>query len=97
MRQRRFDTGSLSISSISLSFELDDQGQPIGVTIYQQKEANKVIEEFMLLANMSVAHKLHQTYPQEALLRQHGPPKDKALVSFFNYNYTHIYSLLLFY
>ncbi|KAI8886177.1 RNB-domain-containing protein [Backusella circina FSU 941] len=82
MRQRRFDTGSLSINSISLSFQLDEEGKPIGVSIYQQKEANKVIEEFMLLANMSVAHKLHQVYPEEALLRQHGPPKEKALNKF---------------
>lgn len=45
----------------------------------------RLVEEFMLLANMAVAHKTYKTYPKKALLRRHPPPKSKMmedLVSF---------------
>lgn len=81
MRQRRFDSGALSINSIRLSFKLNELGEPCDVAIYEQKDANRLIEEFMLCANMSVAKKISQHYPKEALLRQHSPPHEKSLVS----------------
>lgn len=46
---------------------------------------HRLVEEFMLLANMAVAHKTYKTYPKKALLRRHPPPKSKMmedLVSF---------------
>jgi protein SSD1 len=46
------------------------------------KEANKLIEEFMLLANMSVAKKIVVAFPEVALLRQHSPPKEKTILEF---------------
>lgn len=39
----------------------------------------RLVEEFMLLANMAVAHKTHKTFPQKALLRRHPPPKSKMM------------------
>jgi protein SSD1 len=81
MRERRFSNGALSINSIRLSFKLNDLGEPCGVSIYEQKDANRLIEEFMLCANMSVAQKISSHYPNEALLRQHSPPHEKSLVS----------------
>jgi protein SSD1 len=84
MRQRRFANGALSINSIRLSFKLNDLGEPCGVSIYEQKDANRLIEEFMLCANMSVAEKISNHYPNEALLRQHSPPLEKSLVSQFD-------------
>lgn len=83
MRGRRFANGALSINSIRLSFKLNDLGEPCEVSIYEQKEANRLIEEFMLCANMSVAKKICQHYPDEALLRQHASPHERSLVSFF--------------
>lgn len=81
MRERRFANGALSINSIRLSFKLNDIGEPCEVSIYEQKDANRLIEEFMLRANMSVAEKIREHYPNEALLRQHSPPHEKSLVS----------------
>lgn len=80
MRDRRFSNGALSINSIRLSFKLNDLGEPCDIAIYEQKDANRLIEEFMLCANMSVAQKISKHYPNEALLRQHAPPHEKSLV-----------------
>ncbi|KAI9249337.1 hypothetical protein EDC94DRAFT_527806 [Helicostylum pulchrum] len=82
MRGRRFANGALSINSIRLSFKLNDLGEPCEVSIYEQKEANRLIEEFMLCANMSVAKKICQHYPDEALLRQHASPHERSLNEF---------------
>ncbi|KAI7906919.1 uncharacterized protein BX663DRAFT_426539 [Cokeromyces recurvatus] len=82
MRQRRFANGALSMNSIRLSFELNELGEPCNVSIYEQKDANRLIEEFMLCANMSVAQKISKHYPNEALLRQHSPPHEKTLNEF---------------
>lgn len=82
MRERRFANGALSINSIRLSFKLNELGEPCGVSIYEQKDANRLIEEFMLCANMSVAQKISQHFPNETLLRQHAPPHERTLVSF---------------
>lgn len=82
MRKRRFESGALSISSIRLSVKLDDSGEPESVYIYELKEANRLIEEFMLRANMSVAEKISRHYPDEALLRRHAPPIERRLEEF---------------
>lgn len=44
----------------------------------------RLVEEFMLLANMAVAHKTHKTFPQKALLRRHPPPKSKMMEDLVN-------------
>ncbi|XP_030772748.1 DIS3-like exonuclease 2 [Rhinopithecus roxellana] len=38
-----------------------------------------LVEEFMLLANMAVAHKIHRAFPEQALLRRHPPPQTRML------------------
>ncbi|KAI9013738.1 hypothetical protein CLU79DRAFT_871287 [Phycomyces nitens] len=82
MRSRRFENGALSMNSIRLSFNLDENGDPIGVWIYEIKESNRLIEEFMLRANMSVAEKISETYPEQALLRRHIPPIESRMEEF---------------
>ena len=81
MRKRRFENGALSINSIRLCFKLNEAGEPEDVWIYELKEANRLIEEFMLCANMSVAQKICNRFPDEALLRRHEPPIERRLVS----------------
>ncbi len=44
-----------------------------------QREANKLVEEFMLLANMSVAALIADAFPGRALLRRHPPPNQRKL------------------
>ncbi|CAO3650181.1 unnamed protein product [Cunninghamella blakesleeana] len=82
MRKRRFNNGALSMNSIRLTFKLDDNGEPIGVGVYEQKDSNRLIEEFMLRANISVAEKICEHYPKEALLRRHEYPIPRRLAEF---------------
>lgn len=46
-----------------------------------QREANQLVEEFMLLANMSVAKIVADAFPERALLRRHPPPEEKKLAA----------------
>jgi ribonuclease R len=55
LRAARFKKGSIDFHSLEVKFNLDDKGEPTGVYIKEQKDANKLIEEFMLLANKKVA------------------------------------------
>ncbi|KAJ1646041.1 hypothetical protein LPJ64_002419 [Coemansia asiatica] len=79
MRNRRFASGALSLSSIKLSFELDDAGNPKSCKPYPIKDSNRLIEEFMLLANMSVAARIEASFPDASLLRRHSPPLARRL------------------
>lgn len=56
LRKKRLKSGALSIESEELRFKLDDKGEPVEVVHKVSKDANKLIEEFMLLANRKVAH-----------------------------------------
>ncbi len=55
LRKRRFAEGALSFNREEVRFDIDENGKPIGVHVHVSKEANKLIEEFMLLANVQVA------------------------------------------
>lgn len=54
-RKQRFDNGAINFSSTEVKFQLDEKGKPIGIIIKESKEAHQLIEEFMLLANRTVA------------------------------------------
>jgi len=59
IRKRRIKEGSIEMGGIEVRFKLaEDNKKPVGVYFKEQKEANKLIEEFMLLANKSVAKTL---------------------------------------
>ncbi|KAJ3308022.1 hypothetical protein HDU76_004173 [Blyttiomyces sp. JEL0837] len=79
MRGRRFENGALAINSIKLWFSLDENGNPTGTGPYELKESNRLIEEFMLLANMAVAARIAEAFPESALLRRHDRPKERPL------------------
>uniref|UniRef100_A0A8C5CAM0 DIS3-like exonuclease 2 n=1 Tax=Gadus morhua TaxID=8049 RepID=A0A8C5CAM0_GADMO len=66
LRQQRFDGGALRLDQLKLSFTLDkDSMMPQGCYVYQYRDSNKLVEEFMLLANMAVAHQIYRSFPQE--------------------------------
>ena len=44
-----------------------------------QREANQLVEEFMLLANMSVARMVAAAFPDRAMLRRHPPPNERKI------------------
>lgn len=54
-RKERFDNGAINFSSQEVRFVLDENGKPVGITIKESKDAHKLIEEFMLLANRTIA------------------------------------------
>lgn len=55
LRAERFKKGAIAFEKMEVKFKLDEKGKPLGVYLKESKEANKLIEEFMLLANRSVA------------------------------------------
>ena len=55
LREMRFQKGAINFEKVEVKFRLDDKGNPLGVMIKESKEAHKLIEEFMLLANKKVA------------------------------------------
>jgi len=55
LRERRFANGAINFDRYEVRFNLDENGKPLGVYFEESKEANHLIEEFMLLANRTVA------------------------------------------
>ena len=55
MRAVRFQNGAINFSSQEVRFQLDENAKPIGIMVKESKEAHQLIEEFMLLANRTVA------------------------------------------
>jgi exosome complex exonuclease DIS3/RRP44 len=75
LKQRRIDAGALMLASTEVKFLIDRESQtPTDVEMYQLKEANSLVEEFMLLANISVAKQILSSFPTFALLRKHPEP-----------------------
>lgn len=55
LRRRRYENGALEFDRAEVRFEIDKDGKPVSVFFKESKDANKLIEEFMLLANVTVA------------------------------------------
>ena len=58
LRERRFKNGAVNLDRIEVKFNIDENGKPLSVYFKESKDANKLIEEFMLLANRTVAEKI---------------------------------------
>ncbi|KAG7227320.1 hypothetical protein INR49_000324 [Caranx melampygus] len=80
LRAQRFSGGALRLDQLKLSFTLDKETMmPQGCYIYQYRDSNKLVEEFMLLANIATANHIYRKFPDLALLRRHPPPKTKMV------------------
>jgi ribonuclease R len=55
LRRQRFKKGAINFSSTEVRFKLDEKGKPIGIMVKESKESHQLVEEFMLLANRTVA------------------------------------------
>ncbi|MEB3003914.1 ribonuclease R [Capnocytophaga sp. G2] len=78
-RDKRMKSGAISFDKLEVKFLLDENNNPIGVYTKESKEANKLIEEFMLLANRKVAEyasKLKKTF----VYRVHDEPDEEKLI-----------------
>ena len=58
LREKRFAAGAINFDRYEVKFEIDEKGKPISVYFKESKDANKLVEEFMLLANRTVAEKV---------------------------------------
>ena len=58
LREKRFTSGAINFDRYEVKFEIDEKGKPISVYFKFSKDANKLVEEFMLLANRTVAEKI---------------------------------------
>ncbi|XP_068922880.1 exosome complex exonuclease RRP44 isoform X2 [Petaurus breviceps papuanus] len=75
LKRRRIDAGALILSSPEVRFHVDSETHdPIDLQTKELRETNSMVEEFMLLANVSVAKKIHEEFSEHALLRKHPAP-----------------------
>lgn len=75
LKQARIDAGALNLASPEVKVHLDSEtSDPGEVEVKELLETNSLVEEFMLLANTSVAKKIYDSFPQTAMLRRHGAP-----------------------
>ena len=86
LRAARFQDGAIDLDRFEVRFTLDDKGKPLGVYFKYSKEANKLIEEFMLLANKKVAEfagkaKAGQK-PKTFVYRVHDQPNPEKVEEF---------------
>ena len=85
-RKDRFRNGAINFSSQEVRFQLDEKGKPIGVVIKESKEAHQLIEEFMLLANRTVAEYVAKIkinkQPVPFPYRIHDTPDEEKLKPF---------------
>lgn len=85
-RKKRFDNGAINFSSQEVRFKLNEKGDPIGITIKESFEAHQLIEEYMLLANRTVAENISKikvnNKPLPFPYRTHDDPDEEKLVPF---------------
>ena len=85
LRARRFEYGSINFDRSEVRFDIDDKGKPIGVYFKVAKDANKLVEEFMLLANRTVAESVGKQpknkKPKTLPYRVHDLPDQDKLIN----------------
>lgn len=75
LKKRRLDAGALNLASPEVRVHMDSEtSDPSEVEVKQLLEANSLVEEFMLAANISVARRIYEAFPQVAMLRRHATP-----------------------
>ena len=85
MRGKRMSSGAISFDKVEVKFDLDEQANPVGVFFKTSKDANKLIEEFMLLANRKVSEFIGKKDPKKTFVyRVHDEPDDSKLATLQN-------------
>ncbi|WP_231459826.1 ribonuclease R [Pedobacter sp. Leaf132] len=89
LRDRKFKDGAISFESTEVKFKLDENGKPIGVYVKERKDAHKLIEDYMLLANRKVAEFIAKKVKGKNKLtfvyRVHDSPNMETLNTFANF------------
>eukprot|EP00039_Didymoeca_costata_P030881 m.31903 g.31903 ORF g.31903 m.31903 type:complete len:951 (-) comp8358_c0_seq3:35-2887(-) len=75
LKAMRMERGALQLESPEVRFNMENEAHdPVDVEVKQSLETNSLVEEFMLLANVSVAEHIFEKFPECALLRRHPTP-----------------------
>jgi DIS3-like exonuclease 2 len=82
LKEIRFKSGALSLDTAKLMILFDDAGAPCDSYHYARNEAYFIVEELMLLANMSVAEVISNAFPDSALLRRYPEPNLRKFKEF---------------
>lgn len=99
LRKQRFRKGAINFSSTEVRFKLDEKGKPIGIMVKESKEAHQLVEEFMLLANRTVAENVGKIKVNKKPLpfpyRVHDTPDKEKLLPFIEFakKYGHVFDL----
>ncbi|MFS4466212.1 ribonuclease R [Maribacter sp. 2210JD10-5] len=82
MRSKRMDHGAISFDKVEVRFQLNEKNEPTTVYFKESKDANKLIEEFMLLANRKVAEFIGKQKPVKTFVyRVHDDPDEDKLMA----------------
>ena len=84
LREKRFSDGALSFDRVEVRFEIDETGHPVSVFFKESKDANQLVEEFMLLANRTVAEsigKVKGSTPKTFVYRVHDEPDPERMAN----------------
>ena len=85
MRSKRMGSGAISFDKVEVKFNLDEAANPTGVFFKTSKDANKLIEEFMLLANRKVSEFVGKQNPKKTFVyRVHDEPDEAKLAQLQN-------------
>ena len=85
LRAKRFKDGAIAFERYEVKFEIDEFGKPLSVYFKESKDANKMIEEFMLLANRTVAEfvgKVPESHKKTFVYRIHDLPDPDKMENF---------------
>ncbi len=99
LREKRFNKGSIAFDRVEIKFNIDEKGKPLSVYFKEAKESNKLIEEFMLLANKRVAEFIGKPGQKKTaktfVYRIHDKPDPDKLVSFNSFIHRFGYGIQL--
>jgi ribonuclease R len=96
-RKQRIKKGAINFSSVEVRFKLDEKGKPIGIIVKESKESHQLIEEFMLLANRTVATHVAKIKIKKKSIpfpyRIHDTPDKEKLAPFVEFakKYGHVF------
>ncbi len=97
LRENRMKNGAISFDRVEVKFNLDKDANPVGVYFKEAKDANKLIEEFMLLANRKVAEFIGKNNNQPSnktfIYRVHDEPDIEKLATLQNIVYNFGYKM----
>lgn len=89
LRKKRFHNGAVNFDRVEVKFDIDANGKPVRVYFKEAKDSNKLVEEFMLLANKTVAEAIGQVpkgkKAKTFVYRVHDVPNPEKMANFVQF------------